>query len=124
MFGRSKPPVLPYSLVTMHELAEQIVRQQTTLTGVQPKLSLDLQTDRAEGSRLTLVELWGRYILKPPYALYPEMPENEDLTMHLAQVFGLATVPHTLIRLQSGELAYLTRRIDRTDTGQKRAMED
>lgn len=124
MFGQSKPPVLPYSLDTMHELAEEIVRQQTTVTGVQPKLSLDLQTDSANGSRLTLVGLWGRYILKPPYALYPEMPENEDLTMHLAQVFGLATVPHTLIRLQSGELAYLTRRIDRTDDGQKRAMED
>lgn len=124
IFGQTKPPLLPYSLATMHKLAEEIVRQQTTVTGVQPKLSLDLQTNRTDGSRLTLVGLWGRFILKPPYDLYPEMPENEDLTMHLAQVFGLATVPHTLIRLQSGELAYLTRRIDRTDAGQKRAMED
>ncbi len=123
MFGQPKPPLLPYSLATMHELAEQIVRQQITVTGVQPKLSLDLQTSGGS-SRLTLVGLWGRYILKPPFSMYPEMPENEDLTMHLAQVFGIATVPHTLIRLQSGELAYLTRRIDRTDTGQKRAMED
>ncbi|MBD2756718.1 HipA domain-containing protein [Spirosoma validum] len=123
LFGQPKPPLLPYSLATMHELAEQIVRQHITVTGVQPKLSLDLQT--SEGmSRLTLVGLWGRYILKPPFPMYPEMAENEDLTMHLAQVFGIATVPHTLIRLQSGELAYLTRRIDRTDAGRKRAMED
>lgn len=123
LFGQAKPPVLPYSLEIMHELAEQIVRRHTTVTGVQPKLSLDLQAVD-DTSRLTLVGLWGRYILKPPYARYPEMPENEDLTMHLAEVFGIVTVPHTLIRLETGELAYLTRRIDRTDDGRKRAMED
>jgi len=122
-FGQSKPPGLPYSLATLHELAEEIVRRHTTVTGVQPKLLLDLQAND-DGSRLTLVGLWERYILKPPYARYPEMPENEDLTMHLAEVFGIRTVPHTLIRLQTGELGYLTRRIDRTDDGQKRAMED
>ncbi|RIV27084.1 type II toxin-antitoxin system HipA family toxin [Fibrisoma montanum] len=122
-FGQPKPPILPYSLANMHELAEEIVRRHITVTGVQPKLSLDLQASNGM-SRLTLVGLWGRYILKPPYARYPEMPENEDLTMHLAEVFGIRTVPHTLIRLQTGELAYLTRRIDRTDDGRKRAMED
>lgn len=107
----------------MHELAEQIVRQSITVTGVQPKLSLDL--DSQDGTtRLTLVGLWGRYVLKPPYALYPEMPEVEDLTMHLAALFGIQTVTHTLIRLQTGELAYLTRRIDREADGRKRAMED
>ena len=107
----------------MHELAEKIVRQHTTVTGVQPKLSLDLQASGGT-SRLTLVGLWGQYILKPPSPEYPQMPENEDLTMHLAQVFSITTVPHTLIRLESGELAYLTRRIDRTGNGRKRGMED
>ena len=122
-FGQLKPPVLPYSLKTVYELAEEIIRQHVTVTGVQPKLSLDLlQTEGT--SRLTLVGLWGRYILKPPYARYPDMPANEDLTMHLAEVFGIVTVPHTLIRLETGELAYLTRRIDRADDGRKRAMED
>lgn len=122
-FGQPEPPLLPYSLKTMHELAEEIIRQHITVTGVQPKLSLDIQTNK-DSSRFTLVGLWGRYILKPPFTLYPEMPENEDLTMHLAQAIGITTVPHTLIRLESGELAYLTRRIDRTSKGEKKAMED
>lgn len=122
-FGQSKPPVLPYSLETMHTLAEQIVRQSITVTGVQPKLSIHIERQHGQ-SRLTLVGLWGHYILKPPYALYPGMPEIEDLTMHLAAVFGIRTVPHTLIRLQTGELAYLTKRIDRTEEGKKLAMED
>ena len=103
-FGQLKPPVLPYSLKTMYELAEEIIRQHATITGVQPRLSLDLLL--TEGTlRLTLVGLWGHYILKPPYARYPDMPANQDLTMHLAEVFGIVTVPHTLIRLETGELA-------------------
>ncbi|WP_345269860.1 HipA domain-containing protein [Nibrella viscosa] len=122
-FGRPQPPELPYAKETMYELAEQIIRQSITVTGVQPKLSLDIQA--ADGrERLKLVDLWRRYILKPPYELFPEMTETEDLTMHLAGLFGITTVPHTLIRLETGELAYLTRRIDRTPDGRKLAMED
>ena len=122
-FGQTIPPVLPYGLDTLQELAEQIVRQRIAVTGVQPKLSLDLER-QGTASRLTLVGLWGQYILKPPFGEFPTMPENEDLTMHLATLFGIKTVPHTLIRLQTGELAYLTKRIDRLPNGRKVAMED
>jgi len=47
----------------------------------------------------------------------------EDVTMHLAQLAKIKTAPHSLIRLQSGNLAYITKRIDRTKKG-KLAMED
>jgi serine/threonine-protein kinase HipA len=51
------------------------------------------------------------------------MPETEDLTMHHAERCKIATVPHALIPLASGELAYITRRIDRA--GKKKIhMED
>ncbi len=43
--------------------------------------------------------------------------------MHLAQLSKIKTVPHSLIRLTSGNLAYITKRIDRTKKG-KLAMED
>jgi serine/threonine-protein kinase HipA len=69
------------------------------------------------------VGLWGGYILKPPAALYPQLPVVEDVTMHLAQIARIRTAPHSLIRLQSGNLAYVTKRIDRTKKG-KLAMED
>jgi serine/threonine-protein kinase HipA len=69
------------------------------------------------------VGLWGGYILKPPSALYPQLPEVEDLTMHLAQAAKIKTAPHSLIRLDSGNLAYITKRMDRTSKG-KLAMED
>jgi serine/threonine-protein kinase HipA len=92
---------------------------------VQAKLSLHITGNNQEGKgrRFTLVGLWGGYILKPPAVHYPQLPEVEDLTMHLAAVAKIKTAPHSLIRLQSGTLAYVTKRIDRTKKG-KLAMED
>lgn len=43
--------------------------------------------------------------------------------MLLAEVFGIKTVPHALIRFKSGELAYISKRIDRVRSG-KLHMED
>ena len=84
-FGATTAPVMEYTQSDMDRLAEQIIRSQTTLTGVQPKLSLNLQ--KHEGSqRLTIVGLWGAYIFKPQTLRFAELPENEDLTMHLAEI--------------------------------------
>src|SRR5690606_5887825 len=89
----------------------------------QPKLSLDLEKHKGELSRLTIVGLNGDYILKPSSKEYAELPENEDVTMHLAELVKIKTAKHTLIRLHSGELAYLTKRFDRSK-GKKIAVED
>ena len=122
-FGTTTAPTMDYTRKDMDRLAEQIIRSQTTLTGVQPKLSLNLQ--KHEGSqRLTVVGLWGAYIFKPQTAGYPELPENEDLTMHLAEIAGINTAKHSLIRLADNSLGYLTRRMDRDEKGNKLAMED
>lgn len=122
-FGTNTAPTMDYTRKDMDRLAEQIIRSQTTLTGVQPKLSLNLQ--KHEGSqRLTVVGLWGAYIFKPQTAGYPELPENEDLTMHLAEIAGINTAKHSLIRLADNSLGYMTRRMDRDEKGNKLAMED
>lgn len=124
MFGTPTVPALPYTRADLTELAKEIVRSQTTLTGVQPKLSLDLnQTDKST-VRFTIVGLWGRYILKPQTERFASLPELEDLTMHLAAIAKIDVVPHSLIRFADGELCYITRRIDRTSTGTKLPMED
>lgn len=123
IFGTNEAPLLEYRHEELDELAEQVIRSQTSLTGVQPKLSLNL--NKHEGtSRLTIVGLWGDYIFKPQTASYPELPENEDLTMHLASAAKIKVVPHSLIRLADGKLGYITKRIDRTKKGEKIDMED
>ena len=125
IFGQVTPPVVNYLESQMEELALKVVRSHMAVTGVQPKISLGLSpgTGKNEPKRFTIVGLWGGYILKPPTQQYKQLPEVEDLTMHLADIAKIRVVPHTLIRLQSGNLAYLTKRIDR-DKKNKLHMED
>lgn len=122
-FGTEKVPSLDYTCNDLERLALQIIKDQTSLTGVQPKLSLHL--NKHEGSqRLTIVGLWGNFICKPQTVQFKSMPETEDLTMHIAELAKIDVVPHTLMRMADGTLCYLTRRVDRNAKGDKMAMED
>ncbi|MDE5835391.1 MAG: HipA domain-containing protein [Paramuribaculum sp.] len=125
IFESSVVPDLPYTRANIKELAREIVTASTTVTGVQAKLSLDIaRGGKDQPQRFTIVALWGRFILKPQTDRFVNLPENEDLTMHLAEIAGIRTVPHSLIRFADGELCYITHRVDRTKKGDKIAMED
>lgn len=124
-FGQATAPILPYTRKDINQLAQVVVESRTTVTGVQAKLSMDLEHDAyGRVQRLTIVGVMGRYILKPQTEQFERLPEIEDLTMHLAEIARIPTVPHALIRFEDGELNYITRRIDRTDDGRKLPMED
>lgn len=126
-FGSAIPPAFPYSITQMAELAVNVVERSIAVPGVQPKLSLSInkENQRKANNRLTVVgALGGQYIFKPPSEKYPEMPENEHLTMRIAEAYGIRVVPSSLIRLASGELSYITKRIDRTEKGAKIHMLD
>jgi serine/threonine-protein kinase HipA len=125
IFDQPIPPILSCSELEMEALALQVVKSQMTITGVQPKLSLALSNteNKKEPKRFTIVGLWGNYILKPPTPNFIQLPEVEDVTMHLATLAKIKVVPHSLIRLQSGNLAYITKRIDRVNN-KKLQMED
>lgn len=126
-FGTATPPQIEYTLDQMGELAKGVVERSVTVPGVQPKISMTVVNESTSTEALTLTvvgALGGNYILKPPSDLYPEMAENEHLTMRMAQDFGLRVVPSSLVRLASGELSYITKRIDRTPTGGKIHMLD
>lgn len=125
IFGLSLPPALPFSEADLETLAKDVIQSQTAVTGVQAKLSLHITGDNKveTGKKFTIVGLWGGYILKPPTTLYQQLPEVEDVTMHLAGLAKIKTAPHSLVRLASGNLAYITKRIDRVKKS-KLAMED
>ena len=128
IFGTVVAPLLNYTLEEMETLAKEIIETSISVPGVQPKLSLGfIKETLANGTkgRLTVLEaLGGQYILKPQNSTFPEMPENEHLTMKLAELLGIQTVVSSLIRLKSGELSYITKRIDRTSKGEKIHMLD
>lgn len=124
IFGTTSPPVIDFNLKEIEKLAKETIHKRIALTGVQPKLSLHPERYKNELARLTIVGLHDHYILKPPSPEYEELPQNEDVTMHLAALAKIKTATHCLIRLASGEPAYLTRRFDRDKKGNKIAMED
>ena len=125
-FGGTKLPTLDISEETLKRLAEESTNKGFTVPGVQKKLSLHL----TEGTspRLTLVNYPTGYILKPQTEEYETLPEAEYLVMQMAKQVGIKTVPFALIKMNSrGELAYITKRIDRTQVDSKMqilAMED
>ena len=124
-YGQLKTPLLGYSLDNLQELATQVIQSQMAVTGVQAKVSLSLyhKEEKNLTKKLTIVGLYGDYILKPPSTFYPQLPELESVTMHMAAVCGLQVVPHSLVYLQDETLCYITKRVDRTRNGQLR-MED
>ena len=124
-FGQLKTPRLAYSLNNLHELATQVIQSQMAVTGVQAKVSLSLYRNEEKNltKKLTIVGLYGDYILKSPSEHYAQLPELESATMHMAAVCGLNVVPHSLVKLQDETLCYITKRVDRTRKG-KLHMED
>jgi serine/threonine-protein kinase HipA len=127
-FGTKSAPDLPYRLDEMEKLAKEAVELSITVPGVQPKLSLGwIKNNLKDGhqGRLTIMDaLEGLYILKPQNTQYEQMPENEHVSMKLAELFKIEVVPFNMIRLVSGELCYITKRIDRKKDHSKIHMID
>jgi serine/threonine-protein kinase HipA len=81
-----------------------------SVQGLQLKLSAVL---RIKQGRFEIVDRAGRFILKPPSLDYPELPENEDVTMHMAAAVGIEVPVHGLLRANDGSLTYFIKRFDR-----------
>ena len=111
IFHHDFPPVIDLPLEGFEEHLLKI-ELRGAMAGVQTKLSMTYE-GKGKNGRLTIVGLWGEYILKPHSKQYVELPENEDLTMHLAEIAAIGIADHSLVRLDDGSLAYLTRRFDR-----------
>lgn len=121
-FGTTNIPMLELNNKMLTDLANETINKRIAITGMQPKLSVSLNKNK-ENSRLTIVGLWGEFILKPQHSVFSYMPETEDLTMHLASLFGITVCAHTLLKATDGNLVYLAKRFDR-DKGKKIHMED
>ena len=120
LFGTTRVPAIDLDLARLHTLAQAMVGH-TSLSGVQRKVSMGLAADRAT---LRVATEGGHFILKPQAQVFPHVPENEHVTMRIAEAAGLAVAPNGLVRLADGSLAYLTRRFDRPAEGGKLLQED
>lgn len=112
--------ILPF---TVDEFNKEYIRRagKLSIQGVQPKLSMRLNVSK---QCFELVDSNGRYILKPPNMNYPELPENEDLTMKMAGICGIETPWHGLIWSKGDRLCYAIKRFDRAGRKLRLALED
>ena len=92
-----------------------------SIQGVQPKLSVKL---KVTDGLFKVTDKGGEYILKPQNTLYPQLPENEDLTMRLAEEIDLDIPLHGLIYSKDQKLTYFIKRFDRYGKGSKYSVED
>jgi serine/threonine-protein kinase HipA len=92
-----------------------------SIQGVQPKLSAKL---KVTDGFFEVTDKGGEYILKPQNILYPQLPENEDLTMRLAEEINLEIPLHGLIYSKDQKLTYFIKRFDRYGKGNKYSVED
>ncbi len=122
IFGVNPMPRIDIDEKRLTDYARKIIGASTTITGVQPKLSLWLEEIKNK-VRFTIIDGKSNYIIKPQSETYTFLPENEDLCMHLSEAFGIRTAVHGLVRLPGGSLAYITRRFDR-EGDSKLACED
>lgn len=92
-----------------------------SIQGVQPKVSAVLSV---KNSGFEIVDQGGEYILKPQSIHYPELPQNEDLSMKMAALVGIETPLHGLLHSKDGSLTYFIKRFDRLTKKRKLAVED
>ena len=120
-FGVTSMPIIDISEKQLEELANSTVTKGLTVPGVQKKLSLHLDAED-KSARFTIVDYPTGYILKPESDDFDALPEAEFLSMKLAELVGIKTVPNALIKMNN-TYAYITKRIDRRGK-EMYAMED
>lgn len=121
-FGLKQMPTVNIDEKELKRYAKELIETKTAITGVQPKLSLWLEESK-QNIRFTIIENKSNFIIKPASEVYDALPENEDLCMHLASELNIKTAKHSLIRMSSDNLAYITQRFDRVKD-KKIASED
>lgn len=111
---------LPYTAAELRQEAANRAKK-LSIQGVQPKLSATISVVEQE---FKIVDQFGTYIIKPQNDLFPELPQNEDVTMRMAKAFGLDVPFHGMLYAKDGSLSYFIKRFDRYGKGKKLATED
>lgn len=122
LFSRNLTHIIDIPYTAQEQVREAASRaSKMSIQGVQPKLSAVLNVKK---SAFEIVDTKGRFILKPQNPMYPELPENEDLSMRLAKVSGIEIPLHCLLYSIDGSLTYCIKRFDRLEKNKKAALED
>jgi len=120
LFGTEKVPTINFaSTELVSEISKNIGKM--SISGAQIKTSVALNKKK---NSIEIVQTGGIYILKPEPTEYPQLPQNENLCMNMAETAGMEVPSHGLFYLADKKLCYIVKRFDRDDRGQKIHVED
>ena len=109
--NRNLTSLAPLEFTAEQQRQEAINRAgKMSIQGLQLKLSVVL---RITEGRFEVVNRGGRFILKPQSLDFPELPQNEDVTMRMASAVGIEVPLHGLVRSIDNSFAYFIKRFDR-----------
>jgi serine/threonine-protein kinase HipA len=122
LLSRSLTDLKDIPLTQEEQVKEAAVRAaKMSIQGIQPKLSARLNLTH---NSFEIVDTGGTYILKPQNNYYPQLPENEDLSMRLAKFAGFDVPIHGMVYSAEGKLTYFIKRFDRYGRNKKYSLED
>lgn len=122
LLSRNLTQLKDLPLTQEEQLREAAIRaDKRSIQGVQPKLSAKLNI---KDEVFDVVDRGGEYILKPQNNFYPEMPENESLTMKMAELIGIEVPLSGMIYSSDGKFTYFIKRFDRYGRNKKLSVED
>lgn len=108
LIGTTKiSPVLPFTRKEFFEDRARKSSKRVGLSGVQPKLGLKVMDDVLETTNTHFT-----HIIKPSPESWPQLAEDEHLTMLISKLLGIETADCGLIRFADDELVYITKRFD------------
>lgn len=108
LFGTIKiNPKLPFSRKEFFEERSKAATKKVSISGVQPKLAIKIEENRLETTNEKFT-----HIIKPSPEDYPQLAENEHLSMLISQLLGIETAQCGLLRFSDDQLVYVTKRFD------------
>lgn len=122
LLSRNLTQLKDLPLTQEEQLREAAIRaDKMSIQGVQPKLSAKINV---KDEVFDIVDRGGKYILKPQNNFYPELPENESITMKLADLIGIEVPISGMIYSSDGRFTYFIKRFDRYGRNKKLSLED
>lgn len=115
LFDTTRQPQIPFGVADLPGIVIK-AEGRMSISGVQAKISIRL--DKTTGT-IEAVVTGATHILKPESDRFPQIPQNENLCMNMAEELGMRVPPHGLFAMSDGKLCYIIKRFDRAGDGSK-----
>jgi len=120
LFGVGYAPKITFGIADLPSEVS-LTAGKMSISGVQIKASVKLNP---ADKQLEIAGEGGTHILKPEPTEYPELPQNENLVMNMANELKMKVPAHGLFKMADDKFCYIIKRFDRILNGEKIHKED